>query len=237
MKKILLFIISMTSFLMVGDVFAASNPYPHYETSVFGGKIVNCTWYAWQAAKDRMGVELPLWYYAQTWYSKASKAGYAVGKEPRVNSLMVWDYGEGFGGHISYVTKVEGDVITYDEGGSPMTESGINTDSLRMSDMQSFLVGFIYLDVPRVTTTKKVTTKATTKKPTTTTTTTTSTITTTTESTTTIKTTESTTTRKTENNISNKKVEKTNNSKIIYIIIGIVSVCLLLSLLIFIKRK
>lgn len=160
-------------FCFMGSVEAAKNPYPKYEESPFGGKIINCTWYAWQQAKDNAGVELPLWTYVQTWYSKAKKAGYSVGKEPKPNSIMVWDYGEGFGGHVAYVTSVNGTTVTYNEGGSPMTADGINTDSMTLDMMDSFLVGFIYLDnVPvKPTTTKKVTTskKITTKKTTTTT--------------------------------------------------------------------
>ncbi len=125
---------------------AKSNPYPKMEESLFGGEIINCTWYAWQQAKERMGVELPLWYYVETWYSKAEKAGYSVGKEPKVDSLMIWDYGEGFGGHVSYVIGVNGDSVTYIEGGSPMTEDGINQDTMTLGMMKEFLVGFIYLD-------------------------------------------------------------------------------------------
>ncbi len=244
MKKLLLFFIFLINFVVIGNVMAANNPYPHYEESVFGGQIVNCTWYAWQAAKDRMGVELPTWYYVQTWYSKASKAGYSVGKEPRQNSLMVWNYGEGFGGHVAYVTKVEGDLVTYDEGGSPMTESGINTDSLRMSDMQSFLVGFIYLDVPRTTTTKKVvTTKSTTKKPPTTITTMSTTIESTTMNTeTTTRNSESTTSSTTIK--SNQKINETQNkkskinySKFVSLFIAFISICLIAFVIFIFKRK
>lgn len=149
-KCIKAFTFLIVALLFVQNVNAASNPYPKYQESPFGGQIVSCTWYAWQQAHDRMGVDLPLWTYVQTWYTKASKAGYSVGKTPKVNSIMVWDYGDGFGGHAAYVTGVDGNNITFDEGGSPMTNDGIYIgNQLTMDDMSSFLVGFIYLDVPK----------------------------------------------------------------------------------------
>ncbi len=147
MKKVINYLYIILLFITsIFFVSAKSNPYPKMEENIFGGEIINCTWYAWQQAKDRMGVELPLWYYVETWYSKAEKAGYSVGKEPKKDSLMVWDYGEGWGGHVSYVVEVEGDTVYYIEGGSPMTEDGINSGYLNMDEMSSFLVGFIYLD-------------------------------------------------------------------------------------------
>lgn len=153
MRKIRKYVLIFVVFLsFICNVHALNNPYPKYEESVFGGKIINCTWYAWQQAKDNMGVELPLWANVQTWYSKAAKAGYSVGKEPKANSLMVWNYGEGFGGHVAYVTSVNGTTVNYKEGGSPMTADGINSDSMTLDMMSSFLVGFIYLDdVPKTT--------------------------------------------------------------------------------------
>lgn len=147
MKKVIkLFLLIVLFNVMIINVNAKGNPYPKYEQSAFGGKIINCTWYAWQQAKDNTGVELPLWYNVETWYSKAAKAGYSVGKEPRAKSIMVWNYGEGYGGHVAYVTAVNGTAVSYNEGGSPMTESGINSDTMTLDDMSWFLVGFIYLD-------------------------------------------------------------------------------------------
>lgn len=147
MKKVIkLFLLIVLFNVMIINVNAKGNPYPKYEQSAFGGQIINCTWYAWQQAKDNTGVELPLWYNVETWYSKAAKAGYSVGKEPRAKSIMVWNYGEGYGGHVAYVTAVNGTAVSYNEGGSPMTESGINSDTMTLDDMSWFLVGFIYLD-------------------------------------------------------------------------------------------
>lgn len=218
MKRIVLLITIFMSFILVGKVNAANNPYPHYEDLGFGN-IVNCTWYAWQQAKDRMGVELPLWYNAGTWHTKAAKAGFSVGKEPRVNSIMVWDYVENFGGHVSYVTGVNGSAITYDEGGSLMSSTGIATNqTINLEEINAItngVYGFIYLDTPRITTTKKPTTVKTTKTMTTTTT----------------KMIESTTTKKVDNSKS-----KESNIGIIWIVASIVLVCILV-ILILIKRK
>ncbi len=145
--KFIVFLIMLL--LLAPNVYAASNPYPKYQESPFGGKVISCTWYAWEQAHDRMGVDLPLWTYVQTWYNKAEKAGYSVGKTPKPNSIMIWNYGDGFGGHASYVTAVNGDTVTFDEGGG-YTGEGINIGTqFTMSEMSSFLVGFIYLDVPR----------------------------------------------------------------------------------------
>ncbi len=147
MKRVfkVFFVIFLFNIFII-NVNAKGNPYPKYEQSAFGGQIINCTWYAWQQAKDNTGVELPLWYNVETWYNKAAKAGYSVGKEPKAKSIMVWNYGEGYGGHVAYVTAVNGTAVSYNEGGSPMTESGINSDTMTLDDMSWFLVGFIYLD-------------------------------------------------------------------------------------------
>lgn len=147
-NKVLVLIIMYL--VLVPNICAASNPYPQYQNSPFGGQVISCTWYAWQQAHDRMGVDLPFWTNVETWYSKASEAGYSVGREPKVNSIMIWDYGEGFGGHAAYVTGVNGDTVVFDEGGSPMTSDGINTnEEYPLTVINEFLVGFIYLDVPR----------------------------------------------------------------------------------------
>lgn len=148
------------SFFFILSVNAKSNPYPHYEDLGFG-KIVNCTWYAWDAAKSRKGIELPTWYNVWTWHIKAKKAGFATGKEPKKDSLMIWNYGDGFGGHVSYVTNVNGDTITYDEGGSMTSKSGVATNqTITLSEVKVLCedYGFIYLDIPRSTSTKTTTT-------------------------------------------------------------------------------
>lgn len=166
-KKILRILI-LFYLLFVPSVYAANNPYPKYQSSPFGGQEISCTWYAWQQAHDRMNVDLPFWTNVETWYSKASKAGYSVGKTPKANSIMIWNYGEGFGGHAAYVTVVNGTTVIFDEGGSPMTSDGINIgEQYTLDEMNGFLVGFIYLDVPRVIQEKPQTNKPTTNNSTT----------------------------------------------------------------------
>ncbi len=238
MKKMKWFLaIFVFSIVGVTSVSAKSNPYPHYEDLGFG-KIVNCTWYAWGETKKRTGIELPTWYNVWTWHKQAKKAGFATGKEPKVNSLMIWNYGDGFGGHVAFVTKVDGNNITYDEGGA-MNSTGIATNQTISVDEVKAITsdyGFIYLDVPRTTTT-------TTKKPTTTkkstsskvmTDNTTSSETTTSNSTTTsmtasISTSVSTTTSTQKEKEISQIVEKKNYDK--YIIIGVGALLVFIGLL------
>lgn len=246
MKKLkyllLLLIISM---LGVNKVFAKSNPYPHYENLGFGD-IVNCTWYAWEETKNRTGIELPTWYNVWTWHTKAASSGFSTGKEPRANSLMIWNYGEGFGGHVAYVTAVNGSTITYDEGGA-INSTGIATNqTITIEEVKMITTdyGFIYLDVPRVTTTKATTTKTpTTKAPTTTTNLTTTTTTTTSEIiSTTIQSTTSTTEKVKESETTKKvkeKIIKSTNSKDYIIILGsmLVVISLIILIIRIVKRK
>lgn len=216
MKKIICLIISLI-IILPSTIYAATNPYSHYST-VPGttDKMVNCTWYAWQQAYEKMGVELASMGNAKNWYSKAKSLGYSVGTTPKVNSIAV--YSGGSYGHVAYVVSVDGEVMTVNEGGIYMYESvfdddgnyvstrayAYNTtgiyegalstsvvgnnryDGIKISNNEDVLTGFIYLD-----SVPTITTTTTTKK--TTTSTSTSTIELTTEETTTI-TTESTTT-------------------------------------------
>lgn len=247
MKKIkCLLLIFVISLLGVKSVMAASNPFPHYEDSPFGGKIVNCTWYAWEETKKRTGIELPTWYNVWTWHNQAKKSGFQTGKEPRANSLMIWNYGEGFGGHVAYVTSVNGNVITYDEGGSMMSESGIATNQTITLDEIKVVTtdyGFIYLDVPpttttaKPTTTKTITTRTTTKTTTSVKTTTVETTTTTTEKTTTTQ-----PTTEASSIVEEKKeelviVKKKNEKLIIFIIASIIILIVIVSILLLVKNK
>lgn len=83
---------------------AASNP---YNKNFNGG--INCTWFAWQQAHDKAGVDLPGWGNANTWFASAKKAGYETGMTPRVNSIVVWQWNNL--GHVGYVERVYGDSI------------------------------------------------------------------------------------------------------------------------------
>ncbi len=143
------FLLLLIGFLvLMFDVHAASNPYGKYQ-DLYGVKTVRCTWYAWQQAYDNAGVVLPGWGNAQTWYNSALSDGYAVGQEARANSIAVWSSNDGYG-HVAYVVSVDGEYMTINEGGIPITENeGIVVGSKAAID-SSNLIGFIYLDdVPK----------------------------------------------------------------------------------------
>lgn len=187
MKKIIsISILAMICFLVISiEVSAKSNPYKQYH-ELFGGKTTNCTWNAWEQAKLRAGVELPGWGNADTWYDRAKKAGYSVGKTPKAKSIMVeaWDnYG-----HVSYVESVSGKTLNiWDVGGGcvistpeyeeclksiPSEEGDIECAKKAKRDAcpryydenESSIIGFIYLDSVPKTTKKSTTTKKTTIK-------------------------------------------------------------------------
>lgn len=111
MKKVKMLLMGIVfSFLLIVQVEAVSNPYPKTQ-SLTGVKIINCTWYAWEQAKEH-GVILPSWGNAGSWYNNAKKAGYSVGKEPKANSIFVLSSSDGYG-HVGYVVSVSGnDIIT-----------------------------------------------------------------------------------------------------------------------------
>ena len=111
MKKVKILLMGILfSFLLMVQVEAASNPYPKTQ-SLTGVKIINCTWYAWEQAKEH-GVILPSWGNAGNWYNNAKKVGYSVGKEPRANSIFVLSSTDGYG-HVGYVVSVsDNDIIT-----------------------------------------------------------------------------------------------------------------------------
>lgn len=143
MKKFnLLFIVCII--LFVPNVYAASNPYGKYQ-ELYNIKTVRCTWYAWQQAYENVGVALPGWDNAQTWYNSAKQAGYSVGKEAKPNSIAVWSSIDGYG-HVGYVVSVEGDYMTTNEGGMVTEENEGIINGIQRSVTSDNLIGFIYLD-------------------------------------------------------------------------------------------
>lgn len=92
---------------LTNPVIALANPY--------SGGNSNCTWYVWQRANDKIGVQLPGWGNAGTWYASAQNAGYSVGTEPRADSVAV--YSNSYVGHVAYVESVNGSQIYVSEGG------------------------------------------------------------------------------------------------------------------------
>ncbi|MBQ4530953.1 MAG: GBS Bsp-like repeat-containing protein [Lachnospiraceae bacterium] len=100
-------IICMMLGFLINPVIALANPY--------SGGNSNCTWYVWQRANDKIGVQLPGWGNAGTWYESAKNAGYSVGTEPKADSVVV--YSNSYVGHVAYVESVNGSQIYVSEGG------------------------------------------------------------------------------------------------------------------------
>ena len=73
------------------STYAVANPYSYGQ----------CTWGAWNYAYNNAGVALPQLHNAGDWYNNAKNLGYAVGTEPRRNSIVVWSGGQY--GHVAYV--------------------------------------------------------------------------------------------------------------------------------------
>lgn len=156
-------------------VFAAWNPYSNVtqDTEYPGGDGHNetpCTKFAWQQAYDNLGVELPAWGNAKTWYDSAKNAGYSVGSVARANSIAVWS--DSGAGHVAYVTSASSDTtFTVNEGGRVDLDGGWHwSNGAKVADIQDtggiawgytiteavgqarpystgqYLTGFIYLD-------------------------------------------------------------------------------------------
>ncbi len=138
MKKInyLLFSLVLLLMMFVPKSYAASNPYSKYQ-NVQNVKSVACTWGAWQAAYDRMGVALPKWGNAVNWYNKAKEAGYSVGTEYKPESIAVFKGAWGYG-HVAYVIEKHDEcdeytcdtVFTTIEGGQIFVEADVNGEAL-----------------------------------------------------------------------------------------------------------
>lgn len=186
LKKILLvFVLFLFGILKVN---AANNPYK--PTSQFGP---NCTWNAWDQTYKRLGIALPGWGNANTWYDSAKKAGFEVGKTPRAHSIVVWEWNKY--GHVAYVDEVKGDKIYIYESDTGCVdmeneelkaciENGVSEETDRECiakygkkrgceknatywQVPGDLIGYIYLDkVPSkaASSTTKSTTSTTTKK-------------------------------------------------------------------------
>lgn len=102
--------VSVLFLIGILKVNAATNPYK--PTSRFGP---NCTWHAWDETYKRLGIALPGWGNANTWYDYAKRAGFEVGQMPRAHSIAVWEWDKY--GHVAYVDEVKGNTIyTYEAG-------------------------------------------------------------------------------------------------------------------------
>ena len=104
----------------------AANPYPQYNyyNSASDYQIA-CTWYAWQQANERLGLSLPIWGDAGSWYGSAN---YQKGSEPLANSIACWSFDNSPPyGHVAYVTGVNSDgSINIVEGGSDIENIFLN---------------------------------------------------------------------------------------------------------------
>ncbi len=136
-KKIRYVIFLIICLLVIPVVMAASNPYP--KTKNWYGEIKsNCTYTAWQAAYDTLGIALPGWGNANTWLSSAAKAGYSIGNKPRKNSIVVFD--DGGYGHVAFVSEYYEDEQTY-------TLAGEGTFEIYRYEIGGYYtLGYIYLD-------------------------------------------------------------------------------------------
>ena len=164
MKKILkkLYLCIITLALLLNSlpilVSAASNPYPSSQT-INGVTTIPCTRYAWQQVYDRLGIALPNWGNAINWLNQAAKAGYTTGSAAKANSIAVWKSTAHSYGHVSFVTAVNGNYMTVNEGGmtnnsgNAANGTGIVTGSSVSSVVGTkksaysscTLLGFIYL--------------------------------------------------------------------------------------------
>ena len=133
------------------------NPYGYWQSFSCGGKqykTVTCTWFAWQQAYDNLGISLPVFGdgYARSWLENAAKCGYQTGTEPRASSIACWNAKyPGDWGHVAYVTAVNGNSITYNEGGSADrrrqdTVNGIYYGHTLPDGYTAQPDGYIYLD-------------------------------------------------------------------------------------------
>ncbi|MBR6510164.1 MAG: CHAP domain-containing protein [Clostridia bacterium] len=118
-----------------------------------------CTRYAWQQTYDRLGIALPNWGNAINWLDRATSAGYSTGSVAKANSIAVWKSSAHSYGHVSFVTAVNGNYMTVNEGGMTNSSGGAanGTGIVTGSTVSSVvgtkksayssctLLGFIYL--------------------------------------------------------------------------------------------
>ena len=85
---------------------AAATASVRYGTSgvnPYSGGWSNCTYGAWEAVYESLGISMPSFGNASQWVASAQAAGYATGSTPRAGSVAVYV------GHVAYVTSVSAD--------------------------------------------------------------------------------------------------------------------------------
>lgn len=119
--------VSTTAAVVKGS---ASNPY--------SGGWSNCTWSAWYLVYTNKGIALPNMGSASNWLNAAQSLGYSTGTTPKVGAIAVYSY------HVAYVTAVQFNTITIEEGGYLGAHNIRNVSW--SSDGTQALQGYIYLD-------------------------------------------------------------------------------------------
>lgn len=136
---IALFFVMTGSLIM--NVVAASNPYPSSQT-ISGVTTIPCTYYAWQQVYDRLGIALPNWGNAINWLNRANTAGYSTGSVAKENSIAVFQSSAHSYGHVSFVTSVNGNNMTINEGGmQDGNGNAANGTGIRVGAIASSVVG------------------------------------------------------------------------------------------------
>lgn len=116
-----------------------ANPVIAKSSTIVDPPIVNyfpwgqCTWYV--ASKRKV-----TWNgHARSWFWNAKAQGRPVGKIPKVGSIIVLN--QGYYGHVGFIEKVNGNIITYSESNNPIpgriTRQTVNYKTLPV-------IGFIY---------------------------------------------------------------------------------------------
>jgi surface antigen len=84
-------------------VSTSSLSYSNSGSNPYSGGWSNCTYGAWQAVYENLGIALPSFGSATNWLASAQAAGYSTGSAPRAGSVAVYY------GHVAYVSAVSAD--------------------------------------------------------------------------------------------------------------------------------
>ena len=82
---------------------AANVRYSTSGVNPYSGGWSNCTYGAWEAVYESLGISLPSFGNASQWVASAQAAGYATGFAPRAGSVAVYV------GHVAYAASVSAD--------------------------------------------------------------------------------------------------------------------------------
>jgi hypothetical protein len=136
-----------------------------YSSSNFFTKAGNkggCTWLTWGRTLEKLNIKLTKEFCgnAISWWDKnSSLKKYSYGTEPRSNSIAVWAGGKDGCGHVAFVEKVEGNVVSFNEADFSKSKNYDGAlECLTKEQMKKrgtlYLKGYIYLSStvsPRIT--------------------------------------------------------------------------------------